>query len=192
MSRMMYNLPPSMFTDASPSLDPLLALQIQNAPPVPQAPFLSAGQSAGVGAVAGAGLALWNAFETNSAIQRSMNSAARSFTATAGQIGNAADQQLENNRRQREISIGRIRTALAASGGLGGQTDTNLELQARGDYGRAKAILEDNRSAQIAAARSQYEAQVASLRARSQVPILSALSGGLQGATTGLQLFSIL
>jgi hypothetical protein len=141
--------------------------------------------AAGLGAVT-AGLSLFSAIESNRAVQRSMNSASAAFGAQAGQINASAEQQLFHNRRAREASIGRIVTALAASGGLGGQTEANLRVQAAQDAGRNATNIQNNRSAEFAAARSQYDAQIASLRGRSQQPILSAITGGLGGFGQGL------
>lgn len=133
-----------------------------------------------------AGLSLFGAIESNRAVQRSMNSASAAFGAQAGQINASAEQQLFQNRRAREASIGRIATALAASGGLGGQTEANLRIQATSDAARNATNIRDNRSAQFAAAQSEYNAQIAALRSRSQQPILSAITGGLGGFGQGL------
>jgi hypothetical protein len=72
-------------------------------------------------------------------------------------------------------------TALAASGGLGGQTEANLRVQAAQDAGRNATNIQNNRSAEFAAARSQYDAQIASLRSRSQIPILAGIQAGAEG-----------
>ena len=133
-----------------------------------------------------AGLSVFQAIESNKAVQRSMNTASAAFGAQGGQINASAEQQLFQNRRAREASIGRIATALAASGGLGGQTEANLRIQALSDAARNDTNIRNNRSAQFAAARSEYDAQIAALRGRSQVPILSAISGGLGGFGQGL------
>lgn len=141
-----------------------------------------------VGAMAAgrAVFATFSAIEQNKAIQRSMNSASAAFGAQAGQINASAEQQLFQNRRAREASIGRIATALAASGGLGGQTEANLRIQATSDAARNATNIRDNRSAQFAAAWSEYQAQVAALRARSQIPFLAGLSGAFEGASQGM------
>jgi hypothetical protein len=140
----------------------------------------------GLGA-AGAGLSAYQASQQNRAIGQSMQSQAQATAATQQQV---VDQGAIE-KRKRIMEAQRIRGVIRASrgeAGIGtsGGTFGALIRQADIDAATNLGILNRNLMNNLASVRAGYHANIASLKAQTQNPLLSAFIGGLRGASAGL------
>lgn len=158
------------------------------------APLLTIGSAGAafpiVGGAIGAGLAIDSANRQNDAIARSMRSSVSSGRATMDQLAEAAAQKRQQRVREAQRVSGRIRAALADSGtGFGGSAG-DLEAQAAIDAGTDLSAISANYSAEALRVRSGVAANLQSLEAQTQNPLLAGLGGALSGASTGLSLLN--
>lgn len=139
-------------------------------------------------AVTGAAINAQQANEQNKAVKRSVRAAENAAEVTKTQIDASTDA--EQQRRQRETNRirGRIRVAFAGSGFSDGaepfltQTDIDQNIA-----GQAAAT---NRDMAISRVESDRDVQITNFQSRHMNPVLSALTGGLQGLQAGLAITS--
>lgn len=141
-------------------------------------------------AAAQGGLSYGQARAQNTAIRRSMSVTQHSSQVEGEQIDAAA--RVEQQKRQNEAGqiLGHIRVATAANGtGVGG-TYNALQQQAAYDEATNTWIAEQNRRNEQARLVSQTTAALTELSNRHVNTALATLTGGLSGASTGLNLYA--
>lgn len=124
----------------------------------------------------------------NKAIQRSMNSQAQAAGIQQEQLVEQAAVERRRIQNQTQQIEGRLRVAAGESGvGLGGSMEA-LGRQAQIDQATNLAILDSNLDNQQQRVQSGLEANLASLSAQTQNPLLAGLVGGINGLQTGLSI----
>ena len=140
-------------------------------------------------AAVGAGVAAAGAAKQNAAIRRSAAASNAAYATQAKQVSNQAS--VEQMKRQNEAArvAGRLRVAAASAGvNIEGGSYADLVQQNNYDAGLNLAILNQNRSNEIARVQSGANAHLADLQGHLQSVLLSSLQGGVQGFSTGLQI----
>lgn len=137
----------------------------------------------------GFGLGAVQAVSNNSAVKRNLYSLASATSTNLGQVNQQATLEQFNNRRAVRETLGRVATAIAASGGGGGVTASDLQFQVAGDGVVNQSIIETNRANSNRAIRSQYQAQAEQLRSQWQNPLLAGAQAALGTFSMGINLF---
>lgn len=138
-----------------------------------------------------AGLGAYGAYAQNQEIGKVMGANARATAVNLDQLGDQADLE----RRKQAITASQIRgrlRVLAADSGFAtstpGTSFADLERSAILDDEINRAIIDRNFYNQQQREISQLDVALYQLRAGSMNPATSAISGGLSGYATGLQL----
>lgn len=128
--------------------------------------------------------------QQNRAIRRSQESAARAAQVQTRQV--TQQNEVERLRRLRESAQlrGRLRVAAGGSGFTTSGSFARIEQQIDTDLNLNLGILENNLSNNINAIESGLEVQTSNLQAGVQNPLVSAFTGLLGGASTGLSIVS--
>lgn len=129
------------------------------------------------------------AVSNNKAIKRNLYSLASATSTNLGQVNQQATLEQFNNRRAVRETLGRVATAIAASGGGGGVTASDLQFQVAGDGAINQSIINTNRGNQNRAIRSQYQAQAEQIRSQWQNPLLAGAQAALGTFSMGINLF---
>lgn len=141
-----------------------------------------------LGAV-GFGLGAFQAVSNKRAIKRNMNALAGATSTNLGQVNQQSELEQFNNRRAIREAMGRVATAIAASGGSGGVTGSDLVGQVAGDGGINASVIETNRANSNRSIRSQYRAQAEQIRSQYQNPLLAGVGAAVNTFSLGLNLF---
>lgn len=139
-------------------------------------------------AVAGAAASAKQASDQNKAIKRSMQA---SRDAAAVQDGQIIDQgEVEAMKRRNEAAMIRARLRVAGAEAGTGDGGTSLMTQAAYDEALNQNLIDRNVINERRRLSSGLQADLTALRGRAVNGILAAFQGGLQGASTGLQISS--
>lgn len=140
------------------------------------------------GSAAGGTTSFLGARSQNRAIEASMASVRRNEAVTTQQIQEQA--ALEQRKRADEAAQleGRIRVATAERGIGSGGSVALLQRQNRQIAAVDARIISQNAANQLLALRTGSQAQIDQLQASAPNELLTAFSGVLQGATTGLNI----
>lgn len=123
-----------------------------------------------------------NAENQNSSAKKQAEATNKATEAQQKQLVEQA--ALEKQKRVSEAQ--QIRSKLRVASGESGVALASAERQAGFDLSLNLNVLNDNLENQLALVRSQGQADLAALEGRYQNTLLSTLTGGLQGAATGL------
>lgn len=128
--------------------------------------------------------------QQNRAIRRSQESAQRAASVQTRQV--TQQNQVEKLRRLREAGQlrGRLRVAAGGSGFTTSGSFARIEQQIDTDLNLNLGILENNLSNNINAIQSGLDVQTAGLQSGVSNPLVSAFTGLLGGASTGLSIVS--
>lgn len=128
--------------------------------------------------------------QQNRAIRRSQESAARAARVQTTQV--TQQNEVERLRRLREAAQlrGRLRVAAGGSGFTTSGSFARIEQQIDTDLNLNLGILENNLSNDVNAIESGLAVQTATLQAGVQNSLVSAFTGLLGGAATGLSIVS--
>ena len=175
-----------MIRESVAPMDVLLAPK----PAITSAPQTATGiyGAIGLGAV-GFGLGAIQAAAGNSAVKRNLNSLASATSINLGQVNQQAALEQFNNRRAVRETLGRVATAIAASGGGGGVTSSDLMFQVAGDGVVNSNIIEANRGNSNRSIRSEYAARAEQIRSQYQNPLLAGVQSAIGTFSLGLNLF---
>jgi len=139
-------------------------------------------------AIGGAALNFSQAQAQNKATARSMRQARESASVQQEQLSRQASLELRRNQIRAQQVRGRLRVALGEAGvGMGGSAQALLN-QSEYDEGINRSIIEESFLNNDARVRSGLNADMIGLESRVQNSLLSALSGGLSGFSTGLSI----
>lgn len=129
------------------------------------------------------------ASQQNDAAKDAEKAQRRAAATQTKQLEDAATVEREKRiQEQRRISA-RLRVAAGESGlSLGSGTSLALQNQTESDLDRNLGLIDQNLENQSLRVQSGAEANIASLQSSLQNPLLSGFSGGLGGASTGLQI----
>lgn len=139
-------------------------------------------------AALGATTSAMGAASQNKAIKKSMESQTQAAKIQQQQVADQAAIEREKNFRAMQQIQGRIRVSAGEAGATTGGSFNALSQQAFNDQSLNNAILMRNMTNQQAAIAAGLQANLASLSSQHQSPILSGLTGGLSGFSTGLSI----
>ncbi len=140
-------------------------------------------------AAASAAVSYSQARSQNSAIRRSMASANKSATTSIDQTDAAAEVEQQKRANEAAKILGRVRVAAGEQGTGYGGTYQALERQSAYDEAVNAWIIDQNRQHQINRINSGLEANLTELSNRGVNSALATVGAGIQGASTGLQLY---
>lgn len=142
----------------------------------------------GTGA-AGTGTSVYSAVQQNQAIKRQSEATRQSAATQARQLQEQASVERQKRAREAQQVRGRL-AALASDAGVGLNSGSQRALgqQSLYDEMASREIVNRNLRSQIAAVQSGAQANLESLSAQQQSPIISGVMGGLQGFQTGIQI----
>lgn len=137
-----------------------------------------------------AGISLRNQQQQNRSARRAGDAAAEAASVQTKQIQDQASLEKMKLRNQAAMIRGRIRAAAAQAGFVNDGTFQTLDEQVTTDTNLNTQIIAQNARNNIARVQSGLQADLANLSSRISSPILSAFTGGLQGASAGLSIAS--
>lgn len=140
-------------------------------------------------AAAGAGTSAYSAVQQNQAIKRQSNSVRDAAATQARQLQEQASVERQKRAREAQQVRGRL-AALSSDAGVGLNSGSQQALAQQSLYDEmaSREIVNRNLRSQIAAVQSGAQANLESLSAQQQSPIISGVMGGLQGFQTGIQI----
>lgn len=140
-------------------------------------------------AVVGAATSVAQAQANNRAVRRSMEAAARGAEEQSRQVVDQSEVEAMKRRNEADMIRARLRVA-GADAGIGDAIG-GLMSQANYDEALNREILDRNTVNQQRLIHSGLQADLAALKGRAVNAVLAGISGGLSGATTGLQISSL-
>lgn len=136
-----------------------------------------------------AGTSAVQASQQNKAIKKAEGAQRRSAAVQTKQLEDAASLEREKRIMEQRRINSRLRVAAGESGlSLGTGTSMALQNQTMADLDRNLGLIDQNLRNQTLRVQSGADANIASLQSSRQNMLLSGISGGLDGALTGLQI----
>jgi len=140
-------------------------------------------------ALGGAALSGIGAIQRNNQIEKQGRNTEDAARLQAQQLADRKRQQQENARLETAALRGRLLASAAErGGGFAGTSYDALDQSILGSSARANRSIDTNYNNALQQIRLGSQASLDQLYANQQNPVLSGLSGGLQGALTGIQL----